>query len=234
MSTASRNSKTYWGNGPGNSPRTHGRTQNRRTSRLTIGNGSSSVENVDPSGMINPRTVFVRGMRIEGCGIDIHRDMKSALYHVTGSGTFEDPSVAWLQAEWGIDDEIREAQSNIARRVAKANKFRCILIRKEMHGRACTFDRYGRRNTFRGDDGILRTATTASDNHMTVWMGEHAGRILVGGHIYIIQVRDPNTGRFLPQLMNDPTNQRTKSLLQPGREMVAEEFWLVRNTWERI
>jgi hypothetical protein len=198
--------------------------------------------------MINPSTVFVRGMRLEGYGFNALKKppprngkdgdtLQPALYHESGSGTLEDPTVAYLQDqdELGVKYEIRQAVSRIARSVAKANGFQCVLIRKGVHPRECTYDKYGRRNTFTTDDGRTLPDMTPSDDHITVWMGESPGRILVGGHIYTHYVIDGKNpwGKRIPQLMDDPANQRTPSLVQPGRGMVAEEFWLVRGTWER-
>jgi hypothetical protein len=184
-------------------------------------------------------------MRLEGYGFDALKQstrkygrggysLPPALYHESGRGTFEDPTVAWLQNqdELQVSFEVRQAEASIARRVAKANGFQCVLIRKGVHDRECTFNTYGQRNTFVTVTGNIRPSMTLSDNHITVWMGERPDKILVSGHIYVIEGRDP-AGRRIPQLMNNPARQRTPSLVQPGRGMVAEEFWLVNGVWEK-
>lgn len=229
--------------GYGNPRTTRGHTQNWRTSQLQSGYGSQFAGNLNPSEMIKPGKLFVRGMRLEGYGFDALRKsprrngynlQPAPLYHESGRGTFEDPTVAWLQNQdqLQVSHEIRQAEYSIARRVAKANGFQCVLIRKGVHDRECTFNAYGQRNTFVTATGNLRSATTPSDSHITVWMGERPDKILVGGHIYVIEGMD-HAGRRIPQLMNHPASQRNPYLVQPGRGMVAEEFWLVNDVWEK-
>ncbi|KAH6627436.1 hypothetical protein F5144DRAFT_548890 [Chaetomium tenue] len=215
-----------WGNPSG--PRRH--TQHRRLTQLRGGNANPQAQNLHPSQMVNPGKAFVRGMSLQGCGIGFGNNK---FYHQTGKGTLEDPMVAWLYDEQEVDYQSRQAHINIARSVAKANRFQCVLIRKSIHDRECTYNTYGRRNTFLTSNGKIQSVTTKSDNHMTVWMGEHAGRILVGGHIYLVETMDPYTGNIYPSPMTDPGKQRNRALIQPGRGLVSEEFWLAPDTWER-
>ncbi|EAQ88772.1 predicted protein [Chaetomium globosum CBS 148.51] len=222
----SRGQGDSWGNPQG----TRRRTQHRRISQLQ-GDVKPTARNLLPSEMVKPNKVFVPGMRLEGCGLGFE-DITA--YYQTGKGTLEDPMVVWLDDDARVGYQSRQAHNEIARSVARANKFQCVLIRKAMHDRECTYDKYGRRNSVCMPDGRIHNVTTQADNHMTVWMGEHMKRILVGGHIYVVRAIDPATRKPYPLPMDDPVNQRNKALLQPGRGLASEEFWLVKDTWERF
>ncbi|KAH6839531.1 hypothetical protein B0I37DRAFT_439211, partial [Chaetomium sp. MPI-CAGE-AT-0009] len=205
----------------------------RSTLGQASGNGSPSVAGFGRSAKSVSNVLFVPGMRLEGCGIDPLKGKEERLFHQTGTGTSKDPMVAWLQQQRDASQASLQAHADIVRAAAKAKGFKCALIRKEMHDRECTYDEFGRRNVYTFSNGRTQAMTAASDNHITVWMGEHPKRILVSGHIYVIMVKDPK-GNLIPRPMNDPANQRTKALIQPGRGMVSEEFWLTRDTWERL
>ncbi|KAK4039469.1 hypothetical protein C8A01DRAFT_36506 [Parachaetomium inaequale] len=187
--------------------------------------------NPAPEDMIITNDPFVRSMKLKGPGSDPLRrsgykgqKKESGLYYQVGSGTTEDPTVAWcfdVAASRHIDPVMRQAHVNMRA---------CILIRKEMHDRGCTYDEFNNRTSVMGGNGRQHTILAPADDHMTVWMGPDTNTAMVGGHIFVIRVRNPNTGRSELRQMDDPATQR--SIVPPGRQKLAEEFWLTKNAWE--
>jgi hypothetical protein len=196
--------------------------------------------NPAPENMIITNDLFVRGMKLKGPGSNPLRrtgnkskKQESGLYYQVGSGTTQDPTVAWcfdVAASRHIDPVMRQAHVEIARKVAKANNFQCILIRKELHDRGCTYDEFNNRTSVMGANGRQHTVVAPADDHMTVWMGPDTSTAMVGGHIFVVRARNPSTGRLELRQMDDPATQR--SIVHLGRQKVAEEFWLTKNAWE--
>jgi hypothetical protein len=160
------------------------------------------------------------------------RQAKRDVHFLEGSGTLDDPSVGWL-FDWRTLDRfnsnMRSDHVDIARKVAKANGFRCILIRKESHNVQCTYTAIGTRNIITGPDGRSHCEVIPADSHITVFMGPDLRTARVGGHIYVIQLTSPETGETTLRQVDDPETQRV--IVNPGCTRAAEEFWLTSGTW---
>jgi len=187
-----------------------------------------------PSPPILTNRPYLPGMTLYGPGLDPlrsqDRHQPRALHDVRGSGTLRNPTIAWLFDPKPFTPAQRQDHVAIARSVARANEFACILIRKEDHSRQCTYTQYGTRVTRTGANGKEYAVTVPADPHITVFMGTDAGRALVAGHIFVVSTTDPGTGQQRMTRADDPATQRR--IVLPGREAVAEEFWLVRGAWE--
>jgi hypothetical protein len=156
---------------------------------------------------------------------------KLQVYNQSGSGTGSNPTVAWLfevEAHDNIGPRMRRAHVDVARQVARANGFNCVLIRKEAHDRQCIYNNDGTRVTETRPTGREGSATIPADLHMTVYMGPDVKRAWVSGHIYLLKVKCPETGAIVVQKMDDPARQR--SIVRKDLRPVAEEFWLTGGT----
>jgi hypothetical protein len=98
--------------------------------------------------------LYARGMRLGGRGKDPQQGPRGKLgnskvtklqvYNQSGSGIGSNPAVAWLfdvEAHDNIGPRMRRAHVDVARQVARANGFNCVLIRKEAHDRPTTMAR---------------------------------------------------------------------------------------------
>lgn len=186
---------------------------------------------------------YVRGMELAGPGSETVKRSKyssknmgdtgiQGIFAHEGRGTKADPTVGWLfdvRRDTSISSDSQREHVAIAREVAMSCGFECILIRKEVHQRQCTYNAFGTRNVITNNvTGRQRSETAPSDPHMTVYMGPDPYSAMVGGHIYVVEVADPWTGRRGLQVMDDPVRQR--SIVYSG-EPVAEEFWLTKGAW---
>lgn len=129
----------------------------------------------------------------------------------------------------GFTDAMRQDHVDIARKSAQANGFRCILIRKEAYGVQCTYTAIGTRTIITGPNGRSYCEVIPADDHMTVLMGPDHRTAMVGGHIYVLQLTDPETGETKLRQVDDPETQR--GIVNPGYSRVAEEFWLTSGSW---
>ncbi len=193
-----------------------------------------SVPGPKPRRSILTSRPYTRGMALSGPGIDplratLGRLKIRDLHGLTGSGTPADPTVAWLFDPEPFAPAQRADHIAIARSVAIANGFACILIRKEGHERQCTYTRVGTRVTCTGANGRAYAVTVPADPHITVYMGPDVRTAMVAGHIFVVKSTDPETGRQVMAQVDDPATQRR--IVLPGREAVTEEFWLVRGAW---
>ncbi|KAK4154915.1 hypothetical protein C8A00DRAFT_14004 [Chaetomidium leptoderma] len=190
-----------------------------------------AMASLGPADMLVRGTEYTPGMQLAGPGSDTKN---SGIWHKVGSGTTDDPTVAWLfdiKGMFDISADMRESHVDVARKVAKANGFKCILIRKEAHKRQRTYSTLGTRNFVTKDNDYQSYSPTVhADNHMTVFMGPDTSTAMVGGHIYVVQKKDLETGCYFIKQMDDPENQRT--IVSPGYRKVAEEFWLTSGAWE--
>jgi hypothetical protein len=186
--------------------------------------------------------LYVPGMRLGGSGTNPYRGRKEGklgnsraaglqVYNQSGSGTSNNPTVAWLfdvETHENIPPPMRQAHVEIARQVARANGFNCILIRKEAHDERCIYNDDGTRVTMTLPTGQQRSVTVRADLHMTVYMGPDVRKAWVSGHIYLLKVWCPRANALIVQQMDDPARQR--SIVRPDLQPVAEEFWLTSGT----
>ncbi|GAB1311979.1 hypothetical protein MFIFM68171_02189 [Madurella fahalii] len=152
------------------------------------------------------------------------------IFDEVGSGTQDDPTVAWRfdpSTLPNFDDNTKRAHVEIAREVARRNGFNCVIIRTQAHRRQYKPAEKRKGNQNRNQNPGKRE-TIPADLHITVFMGPNTHRAWVGGHIYVVAVKEPN-GRTAIRQMDDPANQRC--IIPKGLEKVSEEFWFERRTW---
>jgi hypothetical protein len=193
--------------------------------------------------MLIVKQPFVRGMVLKGLGAETVKSQRmkkrgprtdTGIYGQVGSGTIEDPTVAWLidvETRKIVDPETMQDHVDIARRVAIDYGFPCILIRKESHPKRNTHTVTGARLTQRTGGGREVPVLLEADPHMTVFMGPNTKSTMVEGHIYTRKVMNFKTGRMELQWLDDPASQRTPKNMAPGTKMVAEEFWITNGSW---
>lgn len=83
-----------------------------------------------------------------------------------GSGTADDPTIAWLfdvGRARSISDELQRDHANIARQVARSLGFACIVIRKEAHSVGYTYTAIGTRTVTKDATGRERPVMAPSD-----------------------------------------------------------------------